>query len=795
MTTPLDPYAAASSNLPSATQSIIPGNIIGANSQTINTAEINLSSSGGGAVLGYAGTPTAGNLTFSLSSASGTDSFGNSVATGLSVSSGSIVGLALTGVQVDSTSTLQGTTINNPSVLQPSIAGGTAASLAVTMTNTNGNVLGYTSGTVSATFATNGNYLWTCPTGITSVNIQCWGAGAGGGGGSGSQGGESGGGGEFAQEPNYSVTPGQVYPIIVGQGGSGGATGNAGSSGGLTTFQSSGGGNNVTANGGLAGVNYVGGSGGSGSTNTVHFDGGDGANASGQTGGAGGGGSGGPSGEGNNGNQSSSSSGAAGASAISGGGAGGTGGNSAANGTNGGSPGGAGGGAGANTVTQSSKTYPVADSGGTYAYRGPDANTDPNELINHDGPMFQGYPNATYGTQYSYWILPYAQIQSDMAGLNITSVSMKIKCLYSYYSGGVYAHVWYTNLSYFGSTGDKDSGSPVLVKNFSIKENATVTQSFGLNGGIGAALQSGAAKSIQFNSYPPSGGLTPAGDYYGSFDSGANNGVLPALIVYYNNGGGSTAGSGSDGQVIIQYGSSVPTFQLSVSATTTTDLFGNPVQPGFQGPLLTLTNQTTTISTNTAATSIGSNTAGTPTVTNSQGFTGTMAANQADTTVNAQTGTVPSALSKSYNIPGGDPQVGTVYRLTAWGDFHSAAASQAQIRWQLNVGGNSVTSAQVGGASQVAGVFYEWFATSVIQWSTTGSGGAVTGYVDVNASQFNTVLQGGTSVTTWAAVNGASNQAVGTLTANTMQLMGSWSTVESGQTVRCFGSMMERLGP
>jgi hypothetical protein len=791
MTTPLDPYAASSSNLPSATQNMIPGNAIGANSQTINTSEINLSSSGGGAVLGYAGTPTAGNLTFSLSSASGTDTFGNSVPTGLSVGSGSIIGLALTGVQVDSTSTLQGTTINNPSVLQPSIAGGTAASLSHTMTNTNGNVLGYTSGTVSATFATNGNYLWTCPTGVTTANIQCWAAGAGGGGGSSTQGGESGGGGEFAQEPNYAVTPGQVYPIVVGQGGAGGATNNAGSNGGSTSFQNTGGGNNVTANGGSAGNSGVGGNGGSGSTNTVHFDGGDGANASGNTGGAGGAGSGSAAGEGNNGNQSSSSSGASGASGISGGGAGGAGGNSATNGSNGGSPGGAGGGAGANTVVSSSKTYNPGE-GGTFAYRGPDANTDPNALINHDGPMFQGYPNATYGTQYSYWILPYAQIQSDMAGLNITSVSMKIKCLYSYYSGGVYAHVWYTSLSSFGSTGNKDSGSPVLVKNFAMTENETTTQSFGLNGAIGTALQSGAAKSIQFNSYPPSGGLTPAGDYYGSFDSGANNGVLPALVVYYNNGGGSTAGTGSDGQVIISYGSSVPTFQLSVSAVTTTDLFGNPVQPGFQGPLLTLTNQTTTISTNTSATSIGSNTAGTPVVTNSQGFTGQMAQNQTDTTLNAQTGTSPAALSKAYSIPGGDPQVGTVYKLSAWGDFHVPASTNGALTWQVNFGG-SVSSVVLGGAAMISATFYEWYATAIVQFTTIGTSGAANSWIAVNASQFGVNEQ--FTIDTYGLCGAASGNVRSTLTASTMQLQGFYSGTVAAQTVRCFGSMLERMGP
>ena len=402
MTTPYDPYATATSSLPAATQNQIPGNALGLNSATINTSDMNVSSSGGGVIAGYSGAPGAGNLAFSLSVVSGTDAFGNTINTGINATSGNLQGVSIVGAQMDSTSTLQNTQINSPQVLTPSMSGGTAAALTQTVTNTQGGVLGYTSGSTAVTYATNGNYLWTCPTGITQVNIQCWGAGAGGGGGNGSNGGESGGGGEYAQEPSFAVTPGNVYSLIVGAGGPGGATGVAGGSGSQTIFQNvSGGGSNVTANPGIAGYDFVGGEGGTGSVNSVHFDGGNGANSSGNTGGAGGGGSASGAGEGNGGNQSISSVGALGGAAITGGGAGGAGGNTLSNGSNGGSPGGGGGGAGSNTATNGSNTYPTASPGGTYSYRGSDASQSPNALINHDGPIYQGYPGNNYGTQYS----------------------------------------------------------------------------------------------------------------------------------------------------------------------------------------------------------------------------------------------------------------------------------------------------------------------------------------------------------------------------------------------------------
>src|SRR5215469_13329441 len=62
-------------------------------------------------------------------------------------------------------------------------------------------VYGQTASSVSQT--ANGNYSWTCPAGVTSISVQCWGAGAGGGGGSPSMGGEGGGGGEYAAEAAY----------------------------------------------------------------------------------------------------------------------------------------------------------------------------------------------------------------------------------------------------------------------------------------------------------------------------------------------------------------------------------------------------------------------------------------------------------------------------------------------------------------------------------------------------------------------------------------------------------------
>ncbi|MBS1593430.1 MAG: choice-of-anchor J domain-containing protein [Bacteroidetes bacterium] len=133
---------------------------------------------------------------------------------------------------------------------------------------------------------------WTCPTGVTSVTVQCWGAGGGGGGTNANPTAGSGGaGGAFAQG-TVTVVPGTVYTVTVGAGGTAGSnSGGNGGAGGTSSF----GANLVAAvggaggNGSLAGAATAAGS-STGSVGTIIFAGGDGGSATGTTASGGGGG-------------------------------------------------------------------------------------------------------------------------------------------------------------------------------------------------------------------------------------------------------------------------------------------------------------------------------------------------------------------------------------------------------------------------------------------------------------------------------------------------------------------------
>ncbi|MDR3634356.1 MAG: carboxypeptidase-like regulatory domain-containing protein [Isosphaeraceae bacterium] len=187
-------------------------------------------------------------------------------------------------------------------------------------------------------FTTPGDTTWTCPAGVTSVQVECWG---GGGAGSSLAGGGAGG-GAYARGNAVPVTPGTVYAVHVGSGGSGAGTGGQAGDGSYfntvgTVFATPGQGtsSNTGAAGGTAAL----------SVGDVTFDGGNGGNAStndtGQQYGGGGGGVAGSGGAGANGGNATSTAGGIG------GGAGTSGGNGEfGTGLNGSSAGGGGGGGG-----------------------------------------------------------------------------------------------------------------------------------------------------------------------------------------------------------------------------------------------------------------------------------------------------------------------------------------------------------------------------------------------------------------------------------------------------------------
>jgi hypothetical protein len=202
-------------------------------------------------------------------------------------------------------------------------------------------------GTCVEAYSTAGTYTWTAPTGVTSVNVACWGGGGSGDDGNGlDKGGGGGGGGAYAASTSVAVTAGNSYTVVVGAGGpetsysAGTPIAGEDSSFNTTTIVAKGGGiNDTNPNGGTGGQ-------ASASTGTTKYNGGNGGTAASvdNGGGGGGGGAGGPDGAGVNGNNASGTTSGTGGAGDNG--SGGAGGGIATNGSDSTSGGGGGGGAG-----------------------------------------------------------------------------------------------------------------------------------------------------------------------------------------------------------------------------------------------------------------------------------------------------------------------------------------------------------------------------------------------------------------------------------------------------------------
>jgi fibronectin-binding autotransporter adhesin len=208
------------------------------------------------------------------------------------------------------------------------------------------NLIGELAKGQSQTFTTPGTFSFNVPAGVTSITVECWGAGGGGGFARQANGAAGGGGGGGAYtKSTVAVISGSLINYTVGAGGNGGlANGTSATAGGTTTFNST---VPVVANGGGFGAGVTtnsGGAGGIGGTGGT-FNGGNGAIGVPAAGGGGGAGSAGTASNGNSG------SGITGGSAVAGGGSGGNGGLNLA-GAAGTAPGGAGAGGNRNNTNR-----------------------------------------------------------------------------------------------------------------------------------------------------------------------------------------------------------------------------------------------------------------------------------------------------------------------------------------------------------------------------------------------------------------------------------------------------------
>jgi len=697
-----------------------------------------------------------------------------------------------------------------------------------------------------------GTYTWTCPAGVTSLLMQCWGAGAGGGGGTSAKGGEGGGGGEYFSCPAYPVTPGQIYSYTVGAGGSGGTTGNPGQPGTASSFDLGSALGGISANGGNAGSNLIGGSGGTGGSAPSGLSsngqdggigGGDGTQS---TGGCGGGGSAGNADDGGDGATSGGSGGALGGLAGSiGGGAGGAGGNAGVSGSNGASPGAGGGGAGAASAAgQVTHVYNPTLSG---TWNGSDAiggganqlaNSTPSDGTLHQGGV-SGSPGNLYGTQKSGMILP-SSIASDLATVTIDRVTLTLTCLTTY---SAWATVKLGYATFGPGIGPSWTGlSPAITQIQSFTAFAGVTTVIDLTAATGflTALKAGTATALTF-------GLAPALDtsYRCSFAGAGGGTQAPVLTVY-----GHTAaappkgGNGADGTVSGQYlsvGGANTLLASNVAPSEAQDQYGNWLLPGLvtygpdtitgSGYIAMQLQQGGAINWYKASAMTGSvspwsaigalqwwnpttgfliqagtegveiqaiggtvTLSGRPSGLTNAAFSGTFPIVQTDTTAKTNANNGTQLMTVAWAIPANDAVVGTIYEVEA--EFNGTFET-ATLGFKPNLSGTVETTSggdTIGGGFFSAGQAFSGHITLKAMITTAGSSGKVSLFIDggigINANR-----SSGSNNNNAYLSSQSTSVAFDTTSAQTIAISSVWGSSVASQTVSCGGSQLTRKGP
>jgi len=711
-----------------------PNFIAGVQGWSINrdgTAEFNeltiIASSTSAAILIYNGPAALGNLIGSWSAVETTDSFGNNIPAGLFATQGTFTGMQLVNTLLTQC-ILDAAVMDAAQISNSDITGGTVTETVINFDNSGGALLCYavTQTTISQTVA--GNYQFTVPANVQTADVICKGAFPGGNGGGNGSGGHGGSGPECAREQFYTLPPaGTVIDYTVGKAGDNSNTGGGdGNDGGDTFFDISNAG--VIGHGGNAD-----GTPGTGSTNTVHFDGGTGGTASG-TGGGGCGGGAGTTGAGGNGTNNSGSGSAAGGTAGSGGGtAGGAGGANAANGS---TPGG-GAGAGSGTVSFN-KTYTCT---ATHTYQGSDG-TNANQKINDNGTSYQGGDRAnTYNGRAKTWIeFNNSQIQSDLAGVNISSTQVRLNNNHTWYNSGMTAAIGWDTATSFGSTKGDPSGSNIDSTRVHYDEGES---KFVAVSGLGTAFKNGTAFNVVL--FHDSNSLT----YYGYF-AGKNQSSPPQVKIQGSSGGASqNSGAGKDGSISIAYTSGAALL-FSIAAVSGTDQYGNAYTSGFTTP---------------------------------NGQVDASQTNQNDHTVTQTSSTI---LGSTFTVPANDALQDVEYIYEAWGNGTWGTA--VQLNWLAQLDGAVISGSQgIANNTITSGNAFNWRYTQRAIYNSNGN--QIDVHEEFAISENSAGAQGGAVVLRMVSGVTFTQSA-----SHTFGLNANWAATTGSPSITCKGSSLTRRG-
>lgn len=161
---------------------------------------------------------------------------------------------------------------------------------------------------------------------------------------------------------------------------------------------------------------------------------------------------------------------------------------------------------------------------------------------------------------------------------------------------------------------------------------------------------------------------------------------------------------------------------------------------------------------------------------------------QADATTRSVTSATFANISSQYVINANDAAVGTAYRLTTWGTGTQGSTPQSLGFRPNTIGGAGISSVAAGSGFAAASQGFRWWARATFVVSTTGSGGALTAFLEAMT------VQTGTANAATSYVDVGSGFAVNTAANWGIEIDAEWAATTGAPTISCAGTLFERLG-
>src|SRR5215469_10840047 len=173
-------------------------------------------------------------------------------------------------------------------------------------------------------------------------------------------------------------------------------------------------------------------------------------------------------------------------------------------------------------------------------------------------------------------------------------------------------------------------------------------------------------------------------------------------------------------------------------------------------------------------------------ITGSGGLSGGVPLVQGDHTAFTVTAITATALSNTWNIPAGDANADTTYRLTVWGNGTEGTTAQT-LTWSIFLNGAATSQSATAAALTVSGAF-RWHVEIILHVSTTGAGG--NGSVNLSGT-WGTTASPTVENSFVCGSASATGQAFDTTVTNTLALAVAWASATGAPTISSIGSTFE----